>query len=286
MLRTLFNLFKNKDSEEYIALKNEFLEKLPRLKEKLAKDAVQLIKTGKKCNSKIGGYPSVKAEFEWPIADSRPMTFLAQIDLKELPESTALEWLPNNGTLLFFYDTTAEPWGFSPKDNKYWKVIYIDSDQEHLAENINIKPKDTINEAFVEFNILDSYPPSEHPDFELFNFNKEEFDIYLAQEENDVQNFPNHQIAGYSRPIQHGHMELEAQLTSNGIDLGGSGGFEPEKEKELAPGSKKWKLLLQLDSDDDLELMWGDYGTIYFWVEEGKARNNNFDNVWLILQCC
>jgi len=31
--------------------------------------------------------------------------------------------------------------------------------------------------------------------------------------------------------------------------------------------------------------MWGDGGTIYYWVEADAARTGQFDNTWLILQC-
>ena len=30
---------------------------------------------------------------------------------------------------------------------------------------------------------------------------------------------------------------------------------------------------------------WGDAGTIYYWVEEHRARAGDFSNTWLILQC-
>jgi uncharacterized protein YwqG len=40
-----------------------------------------------------------------------------------------------------------------------------------------------------------------------------------------------------------------------------------------------------MDSDDDLGVMWGDLGTLYFWVQESAARKGDFSNVWLVLQC-
>jgi len=53
----------------------------------------------------------------------------------------------------------------------------------------------------------------------------------------------------------------------------------------LKPGAANWHLLLQFDTDDDLGLMWGDGGRLYFWVEAEAGRDGRFDNAWLILQC-
>ena len=53
----------------------------------------------------------------------------------------------------------------------------------------------------------------------------------------------------------------------------------------LRDGCKDWRLLLQFDSDDDLNVMWGDCGKLYFWIREQDARLGRFDAAWLILQC-
>ena len=46
-------------------------------------------------------------------------------------------------------------------------------------------------------------------------------------------------------------------------------GYESPEAAQLVG---KWRLLLQLDSDDDAGMMWGDEGTLYFWVPEADAR--------------
>lgn len=80
-------------------------------------------------------------------------------------------------------------------------------------------------------------------------------------------------------------MELDSQLASNGVYVGNPDDYQSNEAQRLASGAKDWKLLLQFDSDDDLGTMWGDSGMIYFWVQEHKAKVNQFDNTWLILQC-
>jgi uncharacterized protein YwqG len=80
-------------------------------------------------------------------------------------------------------------------------------------------------------------------------------------------------------------MELESQLASNGVYVGTPEGYASEEAKQLESGANDWKLLFQFDSDGDLDIMWGDCGMIYFWVQQQKSTINQFDNCWLILQC-
>lgn len=76
-------------------------------------------------------------------------------------------------------------------------------------------------------------------------------------------------------------MALECQLASNGLAVTS----KDPRVKSLEAGASNWRLLFQVDSDDELGLMWGDAGMLYYWVEEHRACRGDFSNVWLILQC-
>jgi uncharacterized protein YwqG len=54
----------------------------------------------------------------------------------------------------------------------------------------------------------------------------------------------------------------------------------------LKGGAAEWMLLLQVDTDDEVGWMWGDVGTICFWVRESNLSAGRFDRVWMIFQCC
>jgi uncharacterized protein YwqG len=61
--------------------------------------------------------------------------------------------------------------------------------------------------------------------------------------------------------------------------------YHDPKAKELESGRNDWILLLQLDSDDDTGMMWGDVGMLYFWIRKSDLIIHDFSNVWMILQC-
>ncbi len=74
-------------------------------------------------------------------------------------------------------------------------------------------------------------------------------------------------------------------LVTNGLYCGDQTGYEDPRARELEGGADEWMLLLQLDSDDGADLMWGDGGMLYFWIRKEDLRQHRFDKVWMTLQC-
>ena len=55
--------------------------------------------------------------------------------------------------------------------------------------------------------------------------------------------------------------------------------------EEVADAAKaRWKLLLQVDSDDASGMMWGDAGMLYHWIRDDLAARR-FDRTWCVMQC-
>lgn len=92
-----------------------------------------------------------------------------------------------------------------------------------------------------------------------------------------------HQLLGNPDPIQN-DMQLECQLVTNGVDCGGDY-TKDSRVGVLSAGAAKWRLLLQVDSDESIGMMWGDLGRLYYWIHEDDLRQRAWDHSWLILQC-
>jgi len=80
-------------------------------------------------------------------------------------------------------------------------------------------------------------------------------------------------------------MELECQLVTHGLNLGRPEGYKNMEVERLRLGADDWRLLLQLDTDHEAGMMWGDTGRLYFWIREQDARARDFSKAWAILQC-
>ena len=244
--------------------------------------ALMLLRTnGGATKSYLGGDPYLPAGVSWPSKDGNDLTFLASLDLEEIAGTNVISWLPDRGKLLFFYDEENQPWGFEPEDRGGWSVIYVDQ----LGTEESAK-EETLPQYFVELTTINSLPDMERFDDVGIVLNDAEQDRWFdGSEEESYEGHVYHQVGGYPRPVQGDQMELEAQLASNGNYLGDGTGYQSEEGQRLAPGKKDWRLLLQFDSDDDLEVMWGDSGSLYFWVREQDAIQGDFSGVWLVLQC-
>ena len=254
-------------------------------------------------SSKLGGLPHLPTEFPWPKKGNRPLMFLAQINLADiLRDHVQDNSLPSSGLLTFWYDTAEEPWGFDPKDRGAFQVHYVSAsglesrdlppfNRDGLADEPHW-PWTPFNECELVISPSFSYKLDQIDDiFELESELGEEEADNLSDALYDFidelrDDSTNHQLLGMPNEIQ-GDMKVECQLVSNGIYLGNSPpDSEREKIESLKPGAKDWRLLLQLDSDEDAPgWMWGDCGMIYFWIKDQDLNAADFTNGWGVLQC-
>ena len=245
--------------------------------EPLAVPAVHVIKQAEVTRSYFGGDPLLPSNIKWPHCGDEPLAFLARLSLSELAAALPIDWLPKEGALLFFYDAEMQPWGFDPKDRGGWAVVHV-SDVGAPS-----RPGDAYSIGFQRIAVL---PPSERENVAALEFNDTESDDYGVFADEPFDDHPKHQVSGFPSPVQGDRMELECQLVSHGLFCGNSSGYKDPRAAELEPGRSQWRLLCQIDTDGELNVMWGDAGMLYFWVEEEAARAGRFDNVWLVLQCC
>lgn len=254
--------------------------------------------------TKIGGKPDLPEEISWVTETNivekeekkflifnskqqetvtKPLSFIAQINLSETSPFDKENLLPKTGLLYFFYSAKQEVWGFDYIDKNKFKVIYWNGDfselkridfPEELPEYSIFKP------CCVNIKSEVSLPSDGHEvydDFEDGEDNKFWEEVY----NDDIVN----KILGYSDNIQN-DMELECELVTNGLYCGDQTGFNDRRAKELEPNAKNWRLLLQIDSNEENEMMWGDCGRLYFWIKKEDLLNKQFDKSWFSLQCC
>jgi len=238
--------------------------------------------------SKLGGEPDLPAAVPWPVRPgSEPLTFLAQLNLAELSTYGSGLPLPDDGLLLFFYDAETQPWGLDPADASGTHVLYVGGG---TAVERRAHPKGRPSKV----RKLQLMPGESLPSWSPFQdkaaaagFASHQVSSQidrLSDEDFESITFGGHAVGGWPALIQD-EMELECQLASNGIDVGGPEGYETPRAIALAPGAVDWRLLLQLDEDEDLGWFWGDAGRLYFWCREQDIAARRFDRCWTVLQC-
>lgn len=249
-------------------------------------------------SSQLGGRPRMPADWSWPEWKGRPLQYLARIDLRELSSVLSEDGrhgLPASGQLHLMADALAEGWGFDPAHRGSFSALIVGPEQVTVD---HATPPDIDDEGYrieLELPVRPVRPavelvlPDPIEDEVRALLDDAQFDAYAWQvrDEIDDQLFdgaPHHRLFGRPDVVQN-PMELECQLASNGVYVGGPQGYASPEAAKLAPGAADWCLLAQIDSDDELGLMWGDVGRIYWWVRHEDAAMGRVDRCWGILQC-
>lgn len=252
--------------------------------DRLYSPAIQVVTCSRATRSHFGGDPALPAGVAWPTRNGKQLRFIARVSLAELAERHRFDWLPCEGALLFFYDTDEMPWGFDPKDRGGCSVLLVpDTDPKPrvgVAPGIKAVPGRS-----VEFVPIRTLPSDERPEVSSLELSDSESEALANLAESVYGERPRHQIGGFPQCVQGDQMELECQLVSHGVYCGDPSGYESAEGRRLAAGASNWRLLFQIDSDEELQSMWGDVGMLYVWVKGESAAAGDFENAWLILQC-
>lgn len=246
-----------------------------------ARPALHLEHTQEDRSSWIGGDPRVPPDFKWPSWQGRPMTFLAQMDLSEVAAALREPWFPTHGQLYFFHASGDPELGDEPTERGSWRVIYSRAERSTLtAPNSGSRDMRVFPRTNVTFRRIESLPSEER----VMNGREptnEEFETLLAAQDAPFKGHPRHQMFGYPVPEQNDNMELESELALRGLTYADEGSNE---YRDATREAAQWHLLLQLDTDDDLQMMWEDGGLLFFWIKQTDAAQGNFDRVWMVLQ--
>lgn len=241
-------------------------------------------------SSRLGGTPDVPPGFVWPTRNGRPLGFLAQINCAEVAPNDYEPALPHTGTLHFFADILDQRWGFDPDDKSASAVFYTPGGPlAPMAPPPELDSGSILPALPIEFNAFYSIPFYRSDAFEAFEIIDESEDdkayFELHQAVSDTSgDFCRHQLLGHPFNVQ-GEMKDTCQLASNGSYCGDTYDYESPHTRHLEAGAKEWRLLLQIDTEEDINLKWGNGGTMYFWIREQDLRHKAFDKCWMIIQC-
>jgi uncharacterized protein YwqG len=208
----------------------------------------------------------------WPRYEGRPLCCVAQLDLGQVRAAGGPEWLPDHGRLLFFYELEHGSWGLHATDAGSALVIHETGSHIVAAEPDDLPYEAKFPSYPVAFVRSVSFPTGERLAIDWSRLNRASTEALEQALADLAPASPMHQIGGYPCPVQSDSMERECQDIARRLG---------QRDGDLAD----WRLLLQLDTDDEAGMMWGDVGSLYFWIREQDARAGAFSKVWLILQC-
>lgn len=256
----------------------------------LARPAIALRHTssGTASRAHLGGDAALEPDQTWPMWHGKPLSLLAVLDLEALLDLDSDLELPRSGFLNLFYDDDEQPWGFDPVHAGGWRTILAAAGTaEDRAEpgggtrfnRIDLAPEQILTVPGWEEDVLTSIPH-----LAPYAFDDRAEALYAALHEATEGSGPHHQVGGWP-DLQQGPLWRELQFASNGVYVGDPAGYEGPRAAALLAGVGDWRLLAQIDTDDDAGWMWGDVGTLYFGTRNEDLARTDLDRGWMVLQC-
>lgn len=228
-----------------------------------ARDGIVLEPTTEPRHSRLGGTGLLPAGEPWPTRpDGRPLSFVAALDLVELP---TLAPLPPDGTLLVYWDFDwyqVEPFDWVAGT----RVLYLPAGDE--AVEAQLGPPDW---RFGPVP-LDGFVAPIMGGSAIFEVNDEAFDAVLEP----LSELHFHQLLGSSRDAQ------GPVLDDVAYSFGDARPETIERYSERERSGEGWMLLAQIHEEEGIEI--GDSGAIYLVIPEADLHARRFDRVMGIMQ--
>jgi uncharacterized protein YwqG len=236
-------------------------------------------------STKMGGQPDLPPGLAWPVGKGAPLAFIAQIRLEDVRGFAAAEALPHSGLLAFFYDATQQTFGDDPNDRGGWQVLHV---LDPVATLRRRDPPDQVPASaqfracaltYAEEWTLPSDPRAVLPRLSWSPNMRGRYDQVLTT-------FPTpaahrgvrHRLLGHPDTLQD-DMHLECQLASHGV-----ASPDDVRAAQLTAGAADWRLLLQVDTDDQTAMRWASTGTLYYWITAAALQAGRLSDVWVIVQ--
>jgi uncharacterized protein YwqG len=258
--------------------------------------------------SKLGGLPDLPSNFQWPYYNSVPLTFIGQFKFSEIAKFDLEGVLPHDGILYYFIETDEMIFG-TYEQRSAWRIFYVEDENTPL-----IRTSHPTHQG--EFRLISALPPHQI-EYErclslptIFGIEATEYGIDFldgrdvknphygwsvpteltaySKLENIVHPSPCHYWLGHPQRWQ-GSVEKEVVTYSQKIDtqkLSDQGyGYTAEQIVHIQSEGKKWQFLFQLDTDDSLDVIWGETGSLYICIPKKSLIERRFEDCWTIMQC-
>jgi hypothetical protein len=251
--------------------------------------------------TRLGGAPDLPPDFAWPEVDGVKLTFVAQFDLDALAGRAAARELPAHGLLSFFY-APIPPDG----DRGHPVRVLHFTDLDALArrpvpprvERLSAHDIDLADERL--YPCVDSYffyesllpearilevhrQRQQGKGGELIPFNPLAYFIADSGELDEYER-PYHRLLGHPASIQGDpYLDVEIDTRPQGWD-----GWDDGTPEALAIRRRalRWRLLLQIDAQQDGELLLNqDGGFFYFWIPADALAVHDWSQARGALQC-
>ena len=242
-----------------------FREHLLRTKQSYIRATAQKMRDTKPWESKVGGQPYLPKGETWPAAsDGRELFFLAQVNFAEMPPLTPF---PRKGIVQFYIlDDDLYGMDFDDGENQdTFRVLY------HPDPILNESVLQAGPDMLRDFEELPHHPDESYP-----------LRFTLEEEVAAITDYRFDQCFGPDFFRQFGEKEWDVMdefgksVRPQGHKIGGYAYFTQDDPRR---SDDPMLLLFQLDSDELMDLMWGDMGVGHFFIRENDLRAGDFSRV-------
>jgi uncharacterized protein YwqG len=253
-----------------------------------------------------------------------PLSFVAQIDFAELNVVHALEGFPRAGRLLLFCDPIDWPWGEQRADQARKRAIFTELPADRLQRRRHPQEFDEPGRELLHRTRFVFKPRSLRPTAWLLPppfrspamtalraeqprawfgpralgaaglaYHRFWHDLYSRHPETfGPDGDMIHQVGGTACSIQEA---VEAECVKFAEDsprrmpwwqraLAVDAYSKQQRAAHLARADA-WQLVLQIDSDIEAGMEWGDVGRLYLCARKDDLTAHRFDRCWMVMQC-
>ena len=222
--------------------------------------------------SKVGGMPYLPKGMDWPAdPNGKELFFLAQLNFADMPP---LAPFPTSG-MVQFYIMDDDLYGMDFDDGEVQDTFRV------LYHSAVVRNHSQLQTDFPPLRDYDELLPH-HPD--------ESYPLVFSLEE-ELMSMTDYQFSqrfGGDFFQKFGDKEWDVAeqfnkaIRSDGHKIGGYAYFTQDDPRRP---EDPMLLLLQLDSDEVMDLMWGDMGVGHFFIREKDLAARNFSRVLYDWDC-